>query len=77
MEIRSWAFFSLLSKLECGIISLQQLTENEDLISKLVQWMKHDKCTQREKILDLLYSLVKVKHYWASQPSLEVSMSAL
>uniref|UniRef100_A0A8D8Z4E1 Rotatin n=1 Tax=Cacopsylla melanoneura TaxID=428564 RepID=A0A8D8Z4E1_9HEMI len=59
LEIRSWAFFSLLSKLECGLISLQDLTNNEDVIGKLVQWMKHNMCTQREKILELLLSLVK------------------
>lgn len=59
-EIRVRALNNILMKLNCHVLTVEDLTENHELFIKLINWFKFPVCTEKEKVLELILTLAKV-----------------
>jgi hypothetical protein len=61
-EIRLRALCTLISKLENGLISEEEIIEKDNLFHNLVKWFKYKNIPAKEDVLKLILRLVKVSY---------------
>nr|XP_018903432.1 PREDICTED: rotatin isoform X1 [Bemisia tabaci] len=60
-EIRVRALNNILMKLNCHVLTVEDLTESHELFIKLINWFKFPVCTEKEKVLELILTLAKTE----------------
>ena len=66
-EIRQRTLRSLLSKLERGLISVEDLANSRELMANLLEWFNRQPITEERVVLRLLLQLSKVRIYSAAR----------
>lgn len=62
-EIRTRAFHTIISKLDYGLISENQLADKDNLFPNLVKWFQYEKVPFKEDVLNLILRILKVSMY--------------